>query len=341
MDFIIVSGGVIDQWMMPATVFINDLLHGGVKHHEKSQMGQFMMLLRMARLLRILRLIRLIHGIAPLYQLIVSIIKAMQGIFWVLVLTIVVLYIFALLAVRLISHGIVFGGTAPDDVAAIFPTVPEAIFVLFNMMNGDDSALGPLFREWPPSQVIYMGFTVISAWAILSFLTAVVSENMIQASDQHRQELAEQEDLEAAEAKRKALEAIFVKCADQGSSDLTEDQYVAMLEDGALAKELYETTGLEKDELSMRLYALREKDVDAEEYIISKKTFVEGLQSENREVSERSMRRLEKRVDDLERTLQKKMKFVLQKTQDVMTSSVSQSPAESKSMIKRLFTHRQ
>merc|ERR1740138_520441 len=95
------------------------------------QMGQIMTTLRLARLLRILRLVRLVKNIPPLYTLIVGILQAMQGMAWVLVLTAVFLYAFALLAVRLIGHGLVFGGRAPPEIAEIFPTVPQAMFVLF------------------------------------------------------------------------------------------------------------------------------------------------------------------------------------------------------------------
>merc|ERR1740138_1248506 len=113
------------------------------------QMGQIMTTLRLARLLRILRLVRLVKNIPPLYTLIVGILQAMQGMAWVLVLTAVFLYAFALLSVRLVGHGLLFGGNAPPEVAEIFPNVPQSMFVLFKVMNGDMEQVEPLFHALP------------------------------------------------------------------------------------------------------------------------------------------------------------------------------------------------
>merc|ERR1740138_2013786 len=115
--------------MMPAIALIKMLM--GIPSHGKGNLGQIMMMLRMARLLRILRLVRLIKSIPPLFNLVVGIMQAMQGMAWVMVLTVLLLYTIALLGVKLISHGIVFGGKAPLAAEAVFPTVCQAGFVLF------------------------------------------------------------------------------------------------------------------------------------------------------------------------------------------------------------------
>merc|ERR1719379_1987392 len=135
LDFIIVFGGIIDQWLMPALNLIETLM--GREPQDSAQMGDIMTTLRMARLLRILRLVRLVKNIPPLFTLIVGILQAMQGMAWVLVLTAVFLYAFALLCVRLVGHGLLFGGRAPPEIGEIFPSVPQAMFVLFKVMNGD------------------------------------------------------------------------------------------------------------------------------------------------------------------------------------------------------------
>merc|ERR1740138_1496747 len=122
------------------------------------QMGQIMTTLRLARLLRILRLVRLVKNIPPLFTLIVGILQAMQGMAWVLVLTAVFLYAFA----------------------------------LFKVMNGDTEPVEPLFQALPISKLGFVLYMVVSSWAILSILTAVVSENMINATEAHREELEEE-----------------------------------------------------------------------------------------------------------------------------------------------------
>merc|ERR1712157_517197 len=103
-----------------------------------------MMLLRMARLLRILRLVRLVKNIPPLFILIVGIAQAMQGMMWVVVLTMVLIYAMSLLSVKLIGHGLILGADAPPDVTDVFANVPDSFFVWFKAMNGDWGAFEPV-----------------------------------------------------------------------------------------------------------------------------------------------------------------------------------------------------
>merc|ERR1719215_2120882 len=133
-----------------------------------------MTLLRTARLLRILRLVRLVRGIPPLFLLIIGILEAMRGMFWVLVLTSVVLYVFGLLSVKLLGHGLVFGGpdATPDVIKSTFPDVPQSMFVLFMAMIGEISYVEPLFEIASWAKVFFMLYGVLSSWAILSILTA-------------------------------------------------------------------------------------------------------------------------------------------------------------------------
>mmetsp|Transcript_175093 Transcript_175093/g.556085 ORF Transcript_175093/g.556085 Transcript_175093/m.556085 type:complete len:450 (+) Transcript_175093:98-1447(+) len=98
LDFTIVVGGIIDQWLLPLFLV---LFENGAQSSSSRQMSSVLRLVRVMRLLRILRLLRLIRNVPPLYTLIVGILKAMQGMSWVMLLTVTVLYIAALLGVKL------------------------------------------------------------------------------------------------------------------------------------------------------------------------------------------------------------------------------------------------
>merc|ERR1719326_1750750 len=81
----------------------------GTGHKAKGmKLSQVMMLMRMLRLMRILRLVKLVKSVRPLFILVTGVIAAFQGVFWVLVLTIVVLYAAGILATRLLGHGLLF-----------------------------------------------------------------------------------------------------------------------------------------------------------------------------------------------------------------------------------------
>merc|ERR1740117_613965 len=97
--------------------------------------SQIMMLMRMLRLLRILRLAKLVKTVEPLYILVTGMTAAVQGIFWVLSLTIVVLYAISIMSTRLIGHGMIFPGETPAG-AILFASVPDSMFILFRLMSG-------------------------------------------------------------------------------------------------------------------------------------------------------------------------------------------------------------
>lgn len=278
-------------------------------------MGQIMMMLRMARLLRILRLVRLVKNIPPLFVLVVGIMQAMQGMMWVLVLTCVVLYALSLLAVKLIGHGLAFPNGAPNDVKAIFPSVFKSMFCLFKAMNGDWSALEPLFAVMPVSKFVFFVYTVVSSWGILSILTAVVSENMINATDKHRQEVQKEKDI-ADDIKREAsLQALFEEeCGGDGKLDVHE--FNTMIREQSSKERLMEASGLADWELKDMFHFLSTYDEDKRAHVILAEEFIKGLKNEKRMASERTMLRLESRIKEIETIVRTTGKKILREDID-------------------------
>merc|ERR1719472_167124 len=89
-------------------------LAGKGAHGSKGmKLSQVMMLMRMLRLMRILRLVKLVKSVRPLYVLVTGVVAAFQGVIWVLVLCVVMLYAAAILSTRLIGHGLVFPPGVP------------------------------------------------------------------------------------------------------------------------------------------------------------------------------------------------------------------------------------
>jgi len=296
MDFVIVCGGIVDQWLMPGITIIQTLL--GMSNGGSVHIGDFMTLLRMARLLRILRLVKLVRNVPPLFTLIVGILKAMQGMAWVLVLTFIVLYAFGLLCVRLFGQtGLAFSGSAPAAVAGIFPGVLQSMFVLFKVMNGDMDPIKPLLDELPITKLVFVLYMVISSWAILSILTAVVSENMIAATDVHRLEQEREQTEWKQKHARQWLQEVFRHADSNHSGKLDEQEFMGILNDRALAQQICEQTCLGREDIEQIFGLLRTTDK------VSSDDFIEALQIESRAVTERSIMRLEKRILDLQKNL--------------------------------------
>merc|ERR1719316_1591738 len=92
------------------------------------------------RLLRITRLFRLGKIVRPLYNLAMGILEALQGMFWVLVFTFMALYAAAIVATRMIGHGMLFSdddiNPEVEKVQDMFSTVGGSMFTLFEIMSG-------------------------------------------------------------------------------------------------------------------------------------------------------------------------------------------------------------
>eukprot|EP00913_Durusdinium_trenchii_P000547 g503.t1 len=98
-DFTIVASGVVDDWILKAWSFITQ------QQQQSAGLSKLMTLARLLRLMRILRLVRVVRAIRPLYMLAIGVVRAMQSMFWVLVLTFVALYALAILTTRAIGRG--------------------------------------------------------------------------------------------------------------------------------------------------------------------------------------------------------------------------------------------
>merc|ERR1711933_453651 len=140
---------------------------------------------------------RLMRSVKPLYRLMIGVMEALQGMQWVMVMTIVLLYAAAIVFTSLIGHGYLYGGDPPEEAVELFGTVPQSMFVLFKLMNDDQSVVDPILSSFA-GRILFAVFMVLANWAILAILTSVVSDNMIAASMRSDQEDKESE----AKAKR-------------------------------------------------------------------------------------------------------------------------------------------
>lgn len=315
LDFIIVAGGIVDQWAMPAMALIQRLL--GKESRKSGNLGHFMVMLRMARLLRILRLVRLVKSIEPLYTLIDGIVKAMQGMGWVMVLTMTVLYVCAILGVKLIGHGLVIGSDAPEEVYATFPSIPDSMFNLFMVMNADLSSMEDLLNHLPLAKYALMFYVVLTNWAIFSILTAVVGDSMTQASEALEEENAKQEEAEHAVDSAEQLYQIFGELDKDQNDQIEKKDFDSLLANELRSKELCHAAGLSPSELQ-DLFLILSDEGSGGEPVIPRAEFVNGLQSDRNKVTEREMRRLVKRVSSLETWYDERMASVMEALRDAI-----------------------
>lgn len=235
LDFLIVCSGIADQWFLPLwqPLFQNPETDEDAPHN-KSMTSQVMMALRMFRILRVLRLVRLIRAIRPLFILSLGIVKAMQSMFWVLVLTLVALYAFAILTTRMVGHALIVDDPEdlPGHVRHLFRSIPDSMFTLFGVMNGKEwKDIAPLLDMLPWTKPIFVVFIICSSWALLSVMTGVVSDNMISV-----REMQEAKDNAADEEAKKQLKdvllsQVFSGIDTNGNGTISNEEYKRALRD--------------------------------------------------------------------------------------------------------------
>lgn len=301
MDFFIVLAAVMDQWFLPMVDFVHVLLFKEKLNDHGSGATTVVMLLRIMRLFRILRLVRLLRAVKPLFRLLMGILEAVQAMLWVLTLTVIILYACAILVTSLIGHGIIFsGGVVPEEAHGLFSNVPQSMFMLFKLMNDDQSVMDPILFS-TPARIFFVAFMVVTNWAILAVLTSVMSESMISAT--HRN--IEADTLEKMNSDRERriyrLKNLFFDLDKSGDGFVDESEFNMVLEDSTLAVELCDISGLTKRDLNELFDFLCEEDNGRRR--IRYVDFVHSLQIEGEAVVERSLFRLEKEVRKLENRL--------------------------------------
>lgn len=299
-DFVIVIAGVFEQWVLPTCGVMQSLVLGQ-KIHITRPAGSLLPLFRMMRLLRVLRLLRLLKLCKPLYKLSIGILEAMHSMHWVLLFTAIILYACGILYRSVVGCGILL--TGHQDAARDFNSVPQSMFHLFRLMNGLTPS-DPLLSS-TPLRLLYAFFLVISNWAVLSILTAVVCDNMIVSTLLHEEdEKKENRKLDDAE-KKDRLRDIFAQLDTDQNGYLSECEFYALLANVDLADELRKASSLTFRDLHDLFNFLSVQGSDGK-WRINCTDFIDKLQCEGKDVSERTLFRVEKQFKLLEQGVDRK-----------------------------------
>jgi len=332
LDFTIVVSSVADAWVIPIIkiFFQQDAEESG--HHKSGgvSLSQLMMLMRLLRLMRILRLIKLVKSVRPLYVLVTSVTAAVQGVFWVLVLTLVTIYAIAILATRLIGHGVIFSEVHPDGVE-VFSTVPNSMFTLFRVMSGAESAeeagaIDSLMKTVPSVKCAFVMFMVFSSWTLLSILTAVVSEHMISTTAEQELQMRLQSDEEDRISHHAQLSELFHAIDKNNSGVIEMGELIDFVNNRENARLVVKCIRVPTRNVVQVI-----KTLGSSGNVINMKTFVECMSDVGAPVTEQSVMRLEAQhadtqlmikglvdtVSELKRTSDQKLELLVEQVSDL------------------------
>jgi len=306
LDFVIVLGGVVEQWMVPVIDFVSGMLTGPHNASGGETFHNIMKLLRILRLLRVLRLIRMLKSIKPLYRLTLGMLEAFQAIQWVVVLTFLMLYAGGIVFTSLVGHGDAYrmsGQHEPHEAKKTFRTVSSSMLALFELMNDDLSVVDSIESTWF-GQLMFAVFMVLSNWSMLVVLTSVVSDNMISTS----QRAEEEEQQRTAEMERKLsdrrLRFVFQEICMDGSGTMQENELESLLADDGLRWEICDASGLSAEEV--RDFFELTCEVDERKNgakFVNCNSFIKAISIRNRHASERSILRVTEQIAAMEERL--------------------------------------
>lgn len=290
LDFVIVASGVLDMWIMPLVAQFGG--SGG-----SSNLLKHLKMLRMMRLIRILRLMKLIKQIPPLFSLVTGMVNAMPAMGWVLMLLICLLFASSLVCVKLLRDGIAYGEVgAPDDVISEFESMPESIFALFQVINGDDSPLIGVFRSLPMSKIIYVVFMVVCNWAVLAVMTSIFSDNIVAVTAEMKEEARIEEMNQHAGRKRFLFTQILNDLDSSGDGMVNREEFCEVFRDETQMNLIADTACMEPGEI-LRVFDLipgsDDVGVDAE-------ALLDALEREGKDMSMRAFLKVEQHMFTLE-----------------------------------------
>lgn len=183
-DFTIVTLGSTDR-----------LLSHLQKHSGSGGSGArfFVLLMRTFRLLRILRIIRIFRLMKQLYLLANSMIEAFQAVAWVSMLVVMILYVCAIVITRLVGQPETDEDEEGESLDKFrvehFGSVKTSMLTLFRLMAFPDmEAFKPVYAAFPSFELFLVGFIIFGSFAIVSLLTGVICESMIEKSRRREDE---------------------------------------------------------------------------------------------------------------------------------------------------------
>lgn len=235
----------------------------------------------------------------------------MQGMWWVMVLTFVMLYSSSLVFVSLIGHGYAYSGEPPEAAQENFGTVYRAILSLFKLMNDDQGVVEPILDN-TVGQILFMIFMMISNWMMLAVLTSVVSDNMISASAkcEKEEQLAEQTSKE--NSVRKRLSEVFLEVDKDHSGCVSEEEFMSLLNNWSTCHQLCDASGLNVDDLK-EFFVSVSTISPGEGRVMLYDEFIGHLKDGNKVCTERSVLRMMDYMRCMEHRMNAKLNRALSK----------------------------
>lgn len=325
LDVCVVFLGVWDTWFI-------ELLHLDDDSQKSTVSTTDMNLLRTLRLLRLIRLIRIIKIFKQIMLVIEGLSEVVHKFLWIFLALFFFIFCASIIMVKTLGEGI---GTMTEEgmedeaefLRSKFRSVPASVFTLFQVATLDewDVIANPIIKVNPLWRLFFIGF-IAASWILVSVLTAVASNAMIDKTMRNR-ELAKKEQDRRQEKFIEFLRYAFHQADADGNETLDKNEFTLLTKKDYVVERMKEL-GIHLSEADFQK-AWNMLDIDGSGEL-SIEEFVNGFSALHESLST-------KHVVNIDYSL-KKVSFEMETRLDRLESSIAHLRAQNEEMRESLNT---
>jgi len=222
-DFAVVATGATER-----ALALVSLTESAASHAGKPVF--IAMVMRTFRLLRILRIFRMFHLLKQLHLLATGLFDALSSMFWMMVLCGLLVYVCAIVLTRLVGRADESDPLAPFK-KQYFGSMSATMLTLFQLMAYPDmEKFKVIYNSSPVLQCFFVLLITFGAFTIVSILTGVVSESMVERG-KARQDERQTDREHRLSSFVKQVRKVLQEHDDNGKGFLARNHFIACKED--------------------------------------------------------------------------------------------------------------
>lgn len=198
---------------------------------------------RMLFLARFLRVVKVVRVIPSLHKFLEVLLTMVSNFAWVLAIIFLFCFMLALVLTRLLGHELLLWEGIDErlrhQVVADFQDFRTSLFTVFRLCTVDDwtRIAEPLIRLHPLWKLFFVFFIASMSWTMLSLLTAVAAQTLMQVNQTSHAETSHMKATRAA-ALLNLLFAELQMCRRIKTGCITREEFVALLDEDSFQQKL-------------------------------------------------------------------------------------------------------
>mmetsp|Transcript_154822 Transcript_154822/g.288646 ORF Transcript_154822/g.288646 Transcript_154822/m.288646 type:complete len:491 (-) Transcript_154822:58-1530(-) len=335
LDTTVVMLGIMDLWITPFFVHKATSQKSGATGHQFS-------VLRFLRLMRLLRLLRVFKMFSDLRRFASALVAMGKEFRWIFAVLSLFIFCTAITLTHLLGHGEALGSYhhLTEEHAEEFELIQrhwgdvgKSLFTLFQLTTIDnwDMLAMPICSIAPRWRIFFAFFIMFASWIMISVLTAVASNSMIEATSDRKEK--EQEELEHKHLMFiEFLREVFHDADVDGNEVLDRDEFSALMEKDFVHKKM-RALGIHftEDELFKAWDMLdidESGEITIDEFVTGLSYLQEGLATKHIVNVEYSMKRVNARLDQRLQRVREEMSELMDQVKTINNKLVEQTDAQ-------------